>query len=62
MMNNNNNNNLRVYTHETEICHNGRLGCWVRRRRSVGAVVRAVAETALLLAVIVAFAAVCAMA
>ena len=57
-----NNNNLRVYTHETEICHNGRLGCWVRRRRSVMAVVRAVVETAALLAALVAFAAVCAMA
>ena len=26
-----NNNNYRAYVrmHETEICHNGRLGCWV---------------------------------
>ena len=58
---NNNNNNLRVYTHETEICHNGRLGCWVRRG-VVGAVVWAVVETAALVAALVAFAAVCAMA
>lgn len=27
----NNNNNYRAYgrAHETEVCHNGRLGCWV---------------------------------
>ena len=33
-----NNNNHRAYayrTHETEICHNGRLGCWVRDNRAV---------------------------
>lgn len=31
MNNKNNNNNYRAYVraHETEICHNGRLGCWV---------------------------------
>ena len=31
MNNKNNNNNYRAYgrAHETEICHNGRLGCWV---------------------------------
>ena len=46
---------------ETEICHNGRLGCWVRRR-SIGAFVRAVVETAALGAALVAFAAVCAVA
>ena len=57
-----NNNNLRVHTHETEICHNGRLGCWVRRRRSVMAVVWAVVETAVLVGLLVAFAAVCAVA
>lgn len=61
MNNNNNYNNLRVHTHETEICHNGRLGCWVRRL-SVGAVVRAVVEVAVLLAALVAFAAACVMA
>ena len=37
-----NNNNHRAYAyvraHETEICHNGRLGCWVEQE---GAVVRA---------------------
>lgn len=28
----NNNNNYRAYgrAHETEVCHNGRLGCWVK--------------------------------
>ena len=32
MNNKNNNNNHRAYSygaHETEICHNGKLGCWV---------------------------------
>lgn len=31
MNNKNNNNNHRAYgrAHETEICHNGRLGCWL---------------------------------
>ena len=30
----NNNNNHRAYgrAHETEICHGGRLGCWVESR------------------------------
>ena len=37
MNNKNNNNNYRAYgrAHETEICHNGRLGCWVRDNRAV---------------------------
>ena len=32
MNNKNNNNNYRAYgrAHETEVCHNGRLGCWVK--------------------------------
>lgn len=41
MNNKNNNNNYRAYAyraHETEICHDGRLGCWVEQE---GAVVRA---------------------
>ena len=31
MNNKNNNNNYRAYgrAHETEICHGGRLGCWL---------------------------------
>ena len=36
MNNKNNNNNHRAYAygrmHETEICHCGRLGCWVESR------------------------------
>ena len=38
-MDNNNNHRAYVYerAHETEICHNGRLGCWVKQE---GAVVR----------------------
>ena len=38
MNNKNNNNNHRAYAygaHETEICHGGRLGCWVRDDRAV---------------------------
>ena len=34
----NNNNNHRAYAygaHETEICHGGRLGCWVESRGAV---------------------------
>lgn len=39
MNNNNNNNNNRAYerAHETEICHGGRLGCWVESRGAVAA-------------------------
>ena len=38
----NNNNNYRAYayayrTHETEICHAGRLGCWAEGRGAVAA-------------------------
>ena len=39
-MNNKNNNNHRAYAygaHETEICHGGRLGCWVESRGAVAA-------------------------
>ena len=52
MNNKNNNNNYRAYVraHETEICHNGRLGCWVepesgkdRAVRLVGCVLELVA-------------------
>ena len=37
MNNKNNNNNHRAYVraHETEICHGGRLGCWVESRSAV---------------------------
>ena len=36
MNNKNNNNNHRAYgrAHETEVCHNGRLGCWVEPESS----------------------------
>ena len=39
MNNKNNNNNHRAYVraHETEICHGGRLGCWVESRGAVAA-------------------------
>ena len=37
-MNNNNHRAYAYHPHETEICHNGRLGCWVEQE---GAVVRA---------------------
>ena len=38
MNNKNNNNNHRAYerAHETEVCHNGRLGCWVESEESFG--------------------------
>ena len=29
-MNNNNHRACAYHPHETEICHNGRLGCWVK--------------------------------
>lgn len=39
MNSNNNNNNNRAYerAHETEICHDGRLGCWVEGRGAAAA-------------------------
>ena len=52
MNNKSNNNNYRAYgrAHETEICHNGRLGCWVelesgkdRALRWIGCVLELVA-------------------
>ena len=48
----NNNNNYRAYgrAYETEVCHNGRLGCWVeqegagiRSLRLIGCVLELVA-------------------
>lgn len=35
----NNNNNYRAYgrAHETEVCHCGRLGCWVEGRGAAAA-------------------------
>lgn len=36
-MNNNNHRAYAYHPHETEICHGGRLGCWVKQE---GAVVR----------------------
>ena len=37
MNSDNNNNNYRAYgrAHETEVCHGGRLGCWVESRGAV---------------------------
>ena len=39
MNNKNNNNNHHAYgrAHETEICHNWRIGCWVESRGAVAA-------------------------
>ena len=39
MNNKNNNNNHRAYVraHETEVCHDGRLGCWAESRGAVAA-------------------------
>ena len=34
---NNNNHRAHAHTHETEICHCGRLGCWVESRGAVAA-------------------------
>ena len=63
----NNNNNHRAYgcAHETEICHNGRLGCWLPAE-SRGAVVarwaRRVVEGLALAFLVFGFCALCAMA
>ena len=35
--NNNNNHRACMRAHETEICHGGRLGCWVDGRGAVAA-------------------------
>ena len=43
MNNKNNNNNHRAYAygaHETEICHAGRLGCWVEPESSKDLAIR----------------------
>ena len=62
----NNNNNHRAYAygaHETEICHGGRLGCWVESRGAVAARwARRVVEGLAFAAIIVGLCAVCAVA
>ena len=61
----NNNNNHRAYgrAHETEICHGGRLGCWVESRGAVAARwARRVVEGLAFAVIIVGLCAVCAMA
>ena len=65
MNNKNNNNNHRAYgrAHETEICHGGRLGCWVESRGAVAARwARRVVEGLAFAVLIVGLCAVCAMA
>ena len=65
MNNKNNNNNHRAYgrAHETEICHGGRLGCWVESRGAVAARwARRVVEGLAFAVIIVGLCAVCAMA
>ena len=61
-----NNNNHRAYAygaHETEICHNGRLGCWVESRGAGAARwARRVVEGLAFAVLIVGFCALCAMA
>ena len=65
-----NNNNYRAYVraHETEICHNGRLGCWLpvesRGERAARWALRAVEclAFAILVVVLCAFCAFCAVA
>ena len=63
---NNNNNNHRAYAygaHETEICHGGRLGCWVESRGAVAARwARRVVEGLAFAVIIVGLCAVCAVA
>ena len=61
----NNNNNHRAYVraHETEICHGGRLGCWVESRGAVAARwARRVVEGLAFAVLIVGLCAVCAVA
>lgn len=62
----NNNNNHRAYAygaHETEICHGGRLGCWVESRGAVAARwARRVVEGLAFAVIIVGLCAVCAVA
>ena len=66
MNNKNNNNNHRAYAygaHETEICHCGRLGCWVESRGAVAARwARLVVEGLAFAGLIVVFCALCAVA
>lgn len=68
MNNKNNNNNHRAYAyayhpHETEICHNGRLGCWVEGRGARAARwVRRVVEGLAIAVLFVVFCALCAVA
>ena len=61
----NNNNNHRAYgrAHETEICHGGRLGCWVESRGAVaGRWARRVVEGLAFAVIIFGFCALCAVA
>ena len=62
----NNNNNHRAYAygaHETEICHGGRLGCWVESRGAVAARwARRVVEGLAFAVLFVVFCALCAVA
>ena len=65
MNNKNNNNNHRAYVraHETEICHGGRLGCWVESRGAVASRwARRVVEGLAFAVLIVGLCAVCAVA
>lgn len=65
MNNKNNNNNHRAYgrAHETEVCHNGRLGCWVESRGAVAARwARRVVEGLAFAVLVVVFCALCAVA
>ena len=62
-----NNNNHRAYVraHETEICHNGRLGCWVEPESCKDRAVRLVScalELAALGLVVAGFCVLCAVA
>ena len=63
-MNNNNNHRACAYhTHDTEICHNGRLGCWVESRGAVAARwARRVVEGLAFAVLVFGFCALCAMA
>ena len=59
------NNNHRAYgrAHETEICHGGRLGCWVESRGAVAARwARRVVEGLAFAVIIFGFCALCAVA
>ena len=62
-MNNNNHRSCAYHPHETEICHGGRLGCWVESRgaRAARWALRVVEGLALAFLVVV-FCALCAVA